>query len=123
VGAPAPGQKVAGAYMELASRASGVLAAVASPVAERAELHLTELDGGVMRMRPVGGLALVAGQIVKLAPGGLHIMLIDLKRPLKPGEKIPITFTVQRTDSSRAVFSVQAEVRAAAPAAGHHGAH
>jgi copper(I)-binding protein len=122
VRAPAPGQKVAAAYMELESRGNSmVLVGVASPIAGRAELHSTTVEGGVMRMRPAGNIELPAGKAVKLAPGGLHVMLMDLKRPLKPGEKVPLALTVQRADlNSRSVFAVQAEVRAAADADAHH---
>jgi len=120
VRAPAPGQKVAGAYMELVSRADLALTAVASTAAARAELHSTSMEGGVMKMRPVPRHELPSGKAVKLAPGGLHIMLIDVKQPLKPGDKVPLTLTVQRADlSSRSVFTVQAEVRAAAAESAH----
>ena len=112
VRAPAPGQKVAGAYMELVSRTHTVLTAVASPVAARVELHSTSMEEGVMRMRLVARIELPAGKPVKLAPGGLHIMLVDIKQPLKPGDKVPLILTVQRADlASRSVFTVQAEVR------------
>ena len=114
VRAPAPGQKVAGAYMELESRTDLVLTAVASPAAASAELHSMSVQEGVMRMRPVARIELPPGKAVKLAPGGLHIMLIGVKQPLKPGDKVPLTLTVQRADfSGPSVFTVQAEVRAA----------
>jgi copper(I)-binding protein len=117
VRAPAPGQKVAGAYMELVSRTHMALTAVASPAAGSVELHSMSLEEGVMRMRPVARIELPAGKPVKLAPGGLHIMLMDIKQPLKPGDKVPLTLTVQRADvASRSVFTVQAEVRS--PGAG-----
>lgn len=120
VRAPAPGQQVAGAYMELASRSNLALISIASPVAGRVELHSMAVEGGVMRMRPVGRIELPAGKPVKLAPGGLHVMLMDLKQVLKPGDRVPLTLTVQRPDFSRAVFTIEAEVRTAAPEAGHH---
>lgn len=120
VRAPAPGQKVAGAYMELVSRTELALTAVASPAAASAELHNTSVEEGVMRMRPVARIELPPGKPVKLAPGGLHIMLIDVNQPLKPGDKVPLTLTVQRADfSNRSVFTVQAEVRAAAAENAH----
>ena len=120
VRAPAPGQRIAGAYMEITGQARLWLIAVASPVAARAELHNTTLEDSVMKMRPIEKLELPAGRAVKLAPGGLHIMLIDLKQTLKPGDKVPITLTVLREDlSSRALFTVQAEVREAVPAKEH----
>lgn len=120
VRAPAPGQQVAGAYMELTARARLALISVASPVAGRVELHSTAVEGGVMRMRPVDRIDLPADKPVKLAPGGLHVMLMDLKQALKPGDRVPLTLTVQRPDSSRAVFTIEAEVRAAAPGPAHH---
>lgn len=120
VRAPAPGQKVAGAYMEIMSSTDLALTGVASPAAARAELHSTSVEEGVMRMRPVASIELPSKKAVKLAPGGLHIMLIDVKQPLKTGDKVPLTLTVQRADlSKRSVFTVQAEVRAAAPENAH----
>jgi periplasmic copper chaperone A len=121
VRAPVPGQKVAGVYMEIVSRTSAALVAVASPIAARAELHSMALEDGVMKMRPLERIELPAGQAVKLAPGGLHVMLFDLKQSLKRGEKVPITLTVLQLDSgSRSVFTVRAEVRDADPSAHHN---
>lgn len=123
VRAPAPGQNIAAAYMELTSKTTMVLVGVSSTSAAAAELHITSMEAGVMKMRPVARVELPGSKTVKLAPGGVHLMLIDLKQPLKPGEKVPLTLTVQRPDaSSRSVFTVQAEVRtaAAAPPAHHH---
>jgi copper(I)-binding protein len=118
VRAPAPGQNVAAAYMELTSGTHALLIAVASPVAARAELHATTMDGGVMRMRQVESIELPPSKTVKLAPGGLHVMLLDLKSSLKPGDKLPLTLTVQR-DGSRSVSTVQATVRSASGATPH----
>ena len=118
--APAPGQKVAGAYMELLSRTTTTLISVTSPVAGRVELHNTTMEDGVMKMRSVGRIELPGGRPVKLAPAGLHAMLIDLKRPLKPGDKVPLTLTVEQENTSRSIFTVQAEVRPAAAADAHH---
>jgi copper(I)-binding protein len=118
--APAPGQPVAGAYMEVTARAKSALVAIASPVAARSELHSTTMEGGIMKMRPAERIELAAGRPVKFEPGGLHVMLVDLKRALKPGEKIPLVLTVERADSSRATVTIQAEVRAADGAAMHH---
>jgi copper(I)-binding protein len=120
VRAPAPGQKVAGAYMELVSRTSLALTGVASAAAAKAELHSTSMEGGVMRMRPVARIELPAGKAVKLAPGGLHIMLVDLRQPLKPGEKVPLTLTVERAGAeSRSIFTIEAEVRDAGSGTDH----
>ncbi len=64
-----------------------------SPAAERVELHETLREGDVMRMRPVAKLAVPAGGVLAMKPGGFHIMLINLRRPLHPGDRIPITLT------------------------------
>jgi hypothetical protein len=119
---PAPGQNIAGAYMEITGGTHHWLISAASPVAARAELHAMTLDGGVMKMRQVEKIGLPGGKPVKLAPGGLHIMLTGLKRTLKLGDKVPLTLTVLRDGPvNRAVITVQAEVRAgpAAPAHQH----
>ncbi len=89
--ATAPGQAVGAAYATLTSPAPDRLVGVQTPITPRAELHTMTMDGSVMRMRPVNGVALPAGQPVALAPGGTHIMLMDLKAPLKPGEHFPLT--------------------------------
>lgn len=123
VRAPAPGQNVAGAYMEITGGTHRWLISAASPVAARAELHAMTLDGGVMRMRQVEKIGLPGGKAVKLAPGGLHIMLTGLKQALKRGDKVSLTLTVLRDDPmNRAVITVQAEVREAlaSPAAPAH---
>jgi copper(I)-binding protein len=120
VRAPAPGQTIAGAYMELTAPAKSALVSVASPIAARGELHSTTMEGGVMKMRSTERIELAAGKTVKLEPGGFHVMLIDLKRTLKPGEKIPLTVTVEGADAKRSTVSVQAEVRGADGSAMHH---
>src|SRR3546814_982987 len=58
------------------------LVAVETPVAGRAETHRTVRDGDVMRMEPAEIVEVPAGAQVEFAPGGLHIMLMDLKQPL-----------------------------------------
>jgi len=68
-----------------------------------------------MEMRQIKSLELPAKQTVKLEPGGLHIMLLDLKKPLKLGDKVPLRLTLQRADLSKTVVEVQAEVRSTAP--------
>jgi copper(I)-binding protein len=109
--APAPGQKVASAYAELTSPSNAALLGAASPVAERVELHTMTMDGGVMRMRAVPRVELPAGTTVKLAPGGLHLMLFGLKQPLHGGDKVPLELSVQSAGSAPATLKVEAEVR------------
>jgi len=71
-----------------------------------------------MRMRALARIQLPAGQTVKLAPGGMHIMLLDVKRPAKAGDKLPIVLSIQPAGSgagtSLTTVTLEAEVRAAA---------
>lgn len=122
VRATAPGQKTAGAYMELTSEADAALVAVASPAAGKTELHTMSMDGGVMRMRPVAKIDLPAKKAVKLAPGGgLHVMLRDIRQPLKEGDKVPLTLTIRGGGNAQSTIKVEAQVRAAGSASMHHG--
>ena len=64
-----------------------------SPVATAAVLHQTRNDGGVMRMLDVAGIPVPSGQRVALKPGGYHIMLVGLQKPLKPGDTFPVSLS------------------------------
>lgn len=85
------------AYATLQSAAPDRLTGVSSPIAAKAELHEMSMNGTVMQMREVGGVDLPAGKPVTLKPGGFHIMLLGLKQPLHPGDKVPLTFTFAKT--------------------------
>jgi copper(I)-binding protein len=109
--ATVPGQKTGSVYVDLTSASNAALVAVGSPLAARAELHSMSMDGGVMRMRALPRVELPAGQTVKLAPGGMHVMLVDLKQPLKAGDKVPLTLSVQSSGTSLTTLKIEAEVR------------
>ena len=65
-----------------------------TPVAGRVEIHTMSMDGGVMRMRQLkDGLEIPAGGEATLKPGSFHVMLMDLKQPLKAGDTVPLTLT------------------------------
>lgn len=120
VRATAPGQKTAGAYLELTGVADSALVAVDSPLAAKAELHNMSMDGGVMRMRAVEKIDLPAGKTVKLAPGGLHVMLLDIKQAFKEGGKVPLTLTFRGAGGAQTTQKIEAQVRAAGGSATHH---
>lgn len=90
-----PGQDVGAAYMTLKSTVDATLLGVSSPVADSVEIHRMWMDHGVMKMRMMKSLALPAGKSVKLEPGGLHLMLFDLKKPLTAGETLELTLTLK----------------------------
>lgn len=73
------------------------LIGASSPVAQRAELHAHSMEGGVIKMRPVTSLELPPGKKFELKPGGLHVMLIGLKHPLKQGDRFPLTLRFANT--------------------------
>jgi copper(I)-binding protein len=110
--ATVPGQKVGGVYMEIVSPRDARLVGVASPAAGTAEVHSMTMDGGTMRMRAVEALDLPAGTPVKLAPGGYHVMLFDLKKPLVAGQKVPLTLVIEETGKRAHRITVNAIVRA-----------
>jgi copper(I)-binding protein len=80
-------------YMTLTNSGSQVeaLVSASSDAAQTVELHEVKNDGGVMKMRPVKSIPVPAKGKVELKPGGYHIMLLDLKRDLKAGEKVAVT--------------------------------
>jgi len=108
--ATVPGQKVGGVYLEIRSSRDARIVAVKSPVAASAEIHSMSNDGGVMRMRQLESLPLPAGETVELKSGGNHIMLLEIKRQLKSGDKVPVTLIVQEGKKKQTV-KVEAEVR------------
>jgi hypothetical protein len=72
------------------------LIAASTDVSNKAELHTHIRDGEIMRMRPVDGIDVPAGGVANLQPGGLHVMLMGLKQPLKEGEAFPLTLTFEK---------------------------
>lgn len=113
------GQSATGAFMQLASAADTTLVAVTSPVARVVEIHSMAHEGGVMKMRAIAVLPVPAGKPVNLAPGGYHVMLMDLVQPLKEGEKVPLTLTFADKSGKKTTQNVTATVRALATAHKH----
>ena len=105
------GQRASGAFMNLTSRAPARLVAASSPVAGTVEIHNMRMDGGVMRVFAVDGVELPANRTVKLAPGDYHLMLMDLKRTLKPGERAPLRLTFELAGGKRETIELDVEVR------------
>ena len=115
------GQKATGAFMQLKSADGATLVAAESPVAGVVEIHEMKMEGNVMRMRAVPKIDLPAGRAVELKPGGYHVMLMDLKQPLKAGDSVPLRLKFQAKDGKPQEVEVKAEVRdltAAAPKGG-----
>ncbi len=80
-----------------------------------------KMDNNVMKMRAdARSSSLPAGQTVDLKPGGYHVMLMDLKQPLKKGDTVPITLKFQGKDGKPQEVEVKAEVRELGAAAAKH---
>ena len=111
VRATVPQQQASGAFMTLTAPKGAKLVEARSPVAGTVEVHEMKRDGDVMRMRAIDALDLPAGRTVKLEPGGYHVMLMDLKQQLKPGETVPLTLVVEGKDGKRETIEVKAPVK------------
>ncbi len=114
-----PGQKVSGAYMQITSDADARLVGVSSPAVPRVEVHEMKMDGDVMRMREVKAVELPKGKAVALEPGGFHIMLMNLPKPIAAGETIPLTLVIE-SGGKRQTVEVKAEARAPGAMQHHH---
>ncbi|HBU30265.1 MAG: hypothetical protein A2X71_09760 [Thiobacillus sp. GWE1_62_9] len=114
-----PGQKVSGAYMQIQSDADARLLGASSPAVPRVEVHEMKMDGDVMRMREVQSIDLPKGKTVSLEPGGFHIMLMNLPKPIAAGDVIPLTLVVE-SGGKRQTVEVKAQARAVGGAMHHH---
>jgi copper(I)-binding protein len=105
-------QKATGLFAKITSVNGGKLVAASSPIAGAVEVHEMVMEGNVMKMRPVPALELPSGKVVELKPGGYHVMLLELKQPLKAGDTVPVNLVVEGKDGKRESVEVKATVRA-----------
>jgi periplasmic copper chaperone A len=106
----AEGQNAGGAFMTIANTGTATdrLTGGSTPVAGRVEIHTMTMENDVMRMRQLeDGLEIPAGGEVTLKPGSFHVMLMDLKQPLKAGEKVPLTLTFAGAGTVEATLDVR----------------
>ena len=96
-------------YMTIVNKGHGddSIIAVETPVARKAVIHKTEMEAGIMKMRPAGPVAVKKGGSATLRPGGMHVMLMGLRKPLKEGETFPLTLTFEKAGSVTLDVSVQ----------------
>lgn len=114
--ATAPGQKAAGGFMKIENKgAADQLIAASSPVAGEMQLHTMSMDGNVMKMREVKAIDVPANGSVELKPGGLHLMFMDIKSPLKAGESVPVKLKFQRAGE----VEIKVPVREMGSGSGH----
>jgi copper(I)-binding protein len=107
---PAAAGGVSAAYLTIGnpgSAADALVGVTATDVTDRASLHETSTDDGMTGMQHTATLAIPAGGTVVLAPGGYHVMLMDLKRDLAPGDRVDLTLAFEQAGP----VTVRAEVR------------
>ena len=114
-----PGQSVGAAYMRMRSREDVTLIGVTSTVSRTAELHQMSMKGDLMQMREVKALKVSSGKETALDPGGTHVMLIDLRRPMRAGDALILKLTFRRANGSTFVLPVSARVKSMAAEAMH----
>jgi periplasmic copper chaperone A len=110
-----PGQKASGAFMTITSKADLKLVGASSPVAGVTEVHEMKMSGDVMQMRAITSLDLPAGKAVALRPGGLHVMLLDLKAALPKDSTVPLTLMFKDAKGVSSQLEVMLPVAVAAP--------
>ena len=119
------GAKIAGGYLTIENKGAAPdrLVGGSGDIAGKVEVHEMATKDGVMTMRPLDkGLTIEPGKTVKLAPGGYHLMMFDLKGQLKQGDKVPVTLEFEKAGKVKLSLDVQG-VGAQAPAGDDHSGH
>lgn len=112
--ATVPGQQVAAGFMKIENKgAADQLISASSPAAGEVQLHEMAMDGNVMKMRQIKDIPVPAGGAVELKPGGLHLMLMNIKAPLTAGETVPVKLKFAKAG--------EVEVKVPVNAMGQHG--
>src|ERR1700743_2748514 len=104
------GAKIGGGYLTIENKGSTPdrLIGGSADVAGKVEVHEMAMKNGVMTMRPLdNGLTIDPGKTVKLAPGGYHLMMFDLKSPLKQGDTVPVTLKFEKAGEVKVSLAVQ----------------
>jgi copper(I)-binding protein len=115
-----PGQPVGGGYFTITNKGKSAdrLLSVSSPDAGRAEIHSMAMKDNVMVMRPVeGGLQIPAGATVELKPGHFHLMFMEVKKPFRAGDTVPLTLEFEKAGKVEIKMPVQPAGAKGAPGA------
>ena len=114
------GQAGGGGFLTLTGgSADDRLLSVSATIAKGAELHTMSMEGNVMRMRPVDGIAVPAGKTVELKPGGLHVMFVGLTQPLKSGTTFPLALRFEKAGDIKVDVKVAKTAPGMSGQAGH----
>src|SRR5229473_5633312 len=102
------GAKTGAVYLTLmnSGSASGRLLSATTPVADKIQFHSVSEENGVSRMREMRAVEVAPGAKVTFSPGGMHIMLVGLKQPLKDGQVFPLTLNFEKASKVDVMVSV-----------------
>lgn len=103
-----PGGTVSAAYMHIKSATPLKLVKAETPIADIAEIHDMKMNAGVMEMKAMDALDIPADKLIDLQPGGLHVMLMKLKKPINKGDKVPLTLTFEGADKKSVIVKLDA---------------
>ena len=106
-----PGASVSAAYMHIKSAKPMKLVKAESPVAGMTEIHQMSMKDGVMNMSAIDAVEIPAGKLIDLKPGGLHVMLMQLKQPIKKGDEVPLKLTFEDAAKKTIVLDVKAKAQ------------
>lgn len=117
-----PNAPATGAFMVIKNNGDKDVKVVKAdnPVSKVTELHTHLNEGGVMKMRPVPSIEVKAKGEAVLKPGGLHVMMIDIKTPMKEGDVVPITLSFDDGSTKQVDAKVVRPMAAPMPAAMEH---
>ena len=106
--ATAPGAPVAGGYMTIRNKntAADRLIGASSAAAARVELHVHIKEGEVIKMRQVAAYDVPASGTFELKPGAAHLMFLQIARPFKEGDKIPVKLRFEKAGEVNVEFTV-----------------
>ena len=114
-----PGATVSAAYMQIQSASTIRLVKAETPAAGLVELHNMSMKDGAMEMKAMDAVEVPAGKSVTLKPGGMHVMMMKLKQPIKAGDKVPLILTFEGADRKPLVVKLDAPARDAMQTHGH----
>ena len=110
VRATAEGQDVGAAYMTITSASDTSLVKVESSASDSIEIHSMSMENGIMKMRMLEQLDLKAKTPNKLTPGGFHLMLFDLKKPLKAGETVSFSLHFKNESGKETLVTISSPI-------------
>ena len=111
-----PGSAVSAAYMQINSPTPLKLIKAESPVAAMVEIHDMKMNAGVMEMKALDAIDVPANKAVTLKPGGMHVMLMNVKKPINKGDKIPMTLTFEGANKKAVLVKLELVARESAAA-------